>query len=233
MGGMSKTFFASLIAVFTVLTVPVSVEAHDTVSSCLTLQKPQIRTLPGNARYLLVSGRQDCSSGWEFNAVTVLDGHGQEVKYSTVIPEIGGKVTHGNYFIPVPRNPGFLTVKMEAFTGSGLTASKTVKVAVSSLPDVSTKLNPVRVETFKGERFLQISGKTTGYGTGAVSYVEVVNMGNGETTVNGVSGVKTSKDTFKHGKVFFPVTAGTYKVTARTVNNIPEVTSDTVTVTVK
>lgn len=232
---------AALVAAVTIAAIAVAATsaaaAVQPAAACLTLKTPQVKTLPGNARYLQISGRQDCTPGWEYNAVTITDSHGDQMTptgFSTVLPTADGKYAHGEYFLPVPRTATTWTITAEAHTGDGLAATTSRTITVKPLPAVSTTLNKPTTVVRKGETFLQVSGTTTGYGQGAVSTVTVVDTATGETTANGESGVKTDgSGKFRHGQVFFPVTPGhTYKVTATTSNNIPETSTATVTVTV-
>lgn len=205
--------------------------------SCLTLQTPQIKTLSGNARYLQLSGKQDCAAGWEYNAVTITDSNGDPMNptgFSTVLPTTQGKYAHGEYFLPIPRTGTTWTITAEAHTENGLAATTSRTITVKPLPAVTTTLNKPTTITRKGEMFLQIGGTTTGYGQGAVSTVTVTDTATGETTINGESGVKTDgSGKFTHGKVYFPVTPGhTYRIKATTTNNIPETSTATAEITV-
>lgn len=217
-------------------TVFVATPGHTTPASkpCVALNTITVKTLPGSARYLQVSGKQNCSAGWEYNAVTVTDSNNNVVKFSTVIPANNGSYKHGEYYIPIPRNTNTLTVYAEGYNSNGLAGTATRTVKIPTLPATKTTLATPTVLTTKHGTFLQVAGDTEGYGSGALSFVTVTNVATGEKTVNGTSGVKTCNNKFRHGKVYFPVTSGeTYRVTAVTTNNIPEETSDTIVYTVK
>ncbi len=230
---MKRMFVAAcavLVTMFAATPAVACKPAHN--FSCVSLNQPKVVVLEGNARYLQVSGRQDCSAGWEYNAATVVDGDGNLVKYSTVLPASDGKYAHGEYFIPVPRDVNQLTVTVEGFTGDGFAGTATRTINIKSLPAVSTTLTKPVVVTIGGEKFLQVSGTTTGYGKGAVNLLNVVDKDTGVPTVNGESGVKTdSRGRFVHGKVYVPVVDNhTYLVHVKTFNNIPEVSTDVVEV---